>query len=328
MASGLIPALRGAYPDAHIAWLAEPGPAVLLNANPRLDEVIVWPRPRWRELARQRRYPTLFRELRSFVSGLRRRGFTQVLDLQGLLKSGVWAWLSGTPERIGLGSKEGSQYLMTRTLSRRGEDRRIGAEYRKLAGVLGCDPRAFRLDIEVGESDARQAQKQLRDQGMTGAYAVIAPFTTRPQKHWLESRWPELAARIIEDMQLPVVMLGGPDDGGEAQRLTGVEARIMDMTGRLGLAASAAVVKGADLLVGVDTGLTHMGSAFRIPTVALFGATRPYLDPDAPDTRILYKGLPCAPCRYNPTCGGAYTCMREIAVNEVMEAAVSAMGRQ
>ena len=109
MASGLIPALRRAHPDAHIAWLAEPGPAVLLNANPHLDEVIVWPRPRWRELGRQRRYFALLRELRRFVSGLRRRGFTQVLDLQGLLKSGVWAWLSGAQQRIGLGSKEGNQ---------------------------------------------------------------------------------------------------------------------------------------------------------------------------------------------------------------------------
>lgn len=328
MASGLIPALRKAHPDAHIAWLCEPGPAVLLNANPHLDEVIVWQRPRWRELGRHRRYHTLLGEVRRFVAGLRYRGFTQVIDLQGLLKSGVWAWLSGAPQRIGLGSKEGSQYLMTRTVSRQGEDRRIGAEYRKLAAVLGCDPREFRLDIEVEHSDARQAQQQLRENGVTVPYAVIAPFTTRPQKHWLESRWPELAARIIGDMQMPVVMLGGPDDRAAAQRIMEAEPRITDLAGQLGLGASAAVVKGAGLMIGVDTGLTHMGSAFRIPTVALFGATRPYLDPDAPDTHILYRKLPCAPCRYNPTCGGAYTCMREIAVNEVMEAAISAMGRK
>ena len=46
MASGLIPALRARWPDAHVAWLAEPAGAVLLEANPRLDEVIRLPRPR------------------------------------------------------------------------------------------------------------------------------------------------------------------------------------------------------------------------------------------------------------------------------------------
>lgn len=325
MSSGVIPALRKAYPDAHIAWLAEPGPDALLRANPRLDEVIAWPRPRWRALWQARRFATLAAEIAGFSRALRRRRFTQVLDMQGLLKSGIWARLSGAPERIGLGSREGSQHFMTRVVSREGRDKRIGAEYRKLAECLGCDPLDFQLDLAVGEEAAWEAAVQLHGLGLGGRYAVIAPFTTRPQKHWVESRWAELAARIAAELDLPVLMLGGPADKAASGRIREHGADLHDLTGRLGLAASAAVVRGAGLLVGVDTGLTHMGTAFRVPTVALFGSTRPYLKPEAPATHIIYKALSCAPCRHNPTCGGAYTCMRDISVDDVMRAAARTM---
>jgi len=46
-ASCLLPALRQAYPNAHLAWLVEPSAAPLLQNNPYLDEVIVWEKGRW-----------------------------------------------------------------------------------------------------------------------------------------------------------------------------------------------------------------------------------------------------------------------------------------
>ena len=64
-----------------------------------------------------------------------------------------------------------------------------------------------------------------------------------------------------------------------------------------------------------------MGSAFRIPTVALFGSTCPYLDAGTPSTVVIYKALPCAPCKRHPTCGGAYTCMSDITVEEIVATA-------
>ncbi|MGE0675095.1 MAG: glycosyltransferase family 9 protein, partial [Methylibium sp.] len=49
-ASWLIPAQRALHPEARIAWLVEPAAAPLLAHNPRLDEVIVWPRAEWQQL--------------------------------------------------------------------------------------------------------------------------------------------------------------------------------------------------------------------------------------------------------------------------------------
>jgi heptosyltransferase-1 len=66
-----------------------------------------------------------------------------------------------------------------------------------------------------------------------------------------------------------------------------------------------------------------MGTALHIPTVALFGSTRPYLRTGTPSTTVMYDALPCSPCRRHPTCDGAFTCMKQLTVARVMEQAMA-----
>lgn len=317
MASPLIRALRDRYPEAHIAWLVQAEAVPLLAANPRLDEVIVWPRGEWQRLWRERRYWQLLKAVRTFRRELRARGFDRVLDIQGLMKSGLLTWMTGAAERVGLGSREGSARLMTRVVDKPRGDQRIGSEYRRMAEALGLDTEPFEMDLALSAEDERFADDFIAERGLQAGYAVICPFTTRPQKHWIEARWPELAAQL----GLPVVMLGGPGDREAATRIAAGGAEIIDMAGETSLSQAAALISRARLLVGVDTGLMHMGIAFAVPTIAIFGSTCPYLDSGRDDTRILYKGLDCSPCRRRPTCDGAFTCMQEIGVDDVLDTA-------
>jgi len=322
MASALIPVLRNAWPDAYIAWLVEPAARDLLRHNPRLDEVIVWPKQEWRQLWHDRRYPELFKRTRQFAKDLRRRRFDLVLDLQGLLKSGAWARLTGAAERIGLGSREGSQYLMTQVISRHADDQRIGSEYLRLARTLGLEPGDFRMDIPIAQTDADYTLRHRHASGINTPYAVFCPFTTRPQKHWFSDRWAQLTRLLPDQLGLPVMLLGGPGDRQAATEIVQLGAgNLVNLTGDTTLGQTAALIDGAQLLIGVDTGLTHLGIALDVPTIGLFGSTRPYLDPAMPKATILYHPLPCSPCRRHPTCEGAFTCMREHTAADVLEAA-------
>lgn len=328
MASALIPALRRSWPDAHLAWLTEPAGADLLRHNPRLDEVLVWPRGEWLRLGRERRYGELVRAVWRFASKLRVRRFDLVLDAQGLLKSALWARLTGAPRRVGLGSREGGQWLMTETLGRMTVSRRIGAEYRFLAEYLGLDPGEFPMDVPVGDRPAARAREALAGVGIRGPYAVFCPFTTRPQKHWFEERWVELAGSLEDATGLAPVVLGGGEDRAAAERIRAASGgRARTLAGETALDESVAVVAGAGLLVGVDTGLTHLGIAHRVPTVTLFGATRPYLDPGTCRAEILYEPLPCSPCKRSPTCHGRFDCMRRHDVEQALEAAKVVLAR-
>ncbi len=323
-ASPLIGALRQRYPQAHIAWLAEPPVREMLSRHPQLDEVIVWDKAAWRRLWRERRFGALWRAMRSFARELRSRNFDTAIDAQGLLKSGVWAWLSGAPRRIGLGSREGSRHLMTEVIDKPAASDMIGSEYRELARRLGLVTTPFPMRVGVGPEDREYAGSLLRASGVEGGYVVICPFTTRPQKHWFDEQWRALAASIREEFELPVVVLGGPGDRSAASALVAGN-EIIDLTGRTSIVQAAAIVAGCRLLVGVDTGLTHLGTAFERPTVCLFGSTRPYLRTDSALTRVIYHPRDCSPCRRNPVCNGAFACMREITPAQVMAASRQVM---
>jgi heptosyltransferase-1 len=327
MASGLIPPLRAAYPNAYIAWLAEAGAADLVRANPRINEVIIWPRAAWLKLWRERRLGALWKAMREFRAQLRARGFDTAIDLQGLLKSGLLAFVSGAAQRIGLRSKEGSQWLMSQVVPQRRDDRRIGSEYRQLTAALGLPEQQFAMDIAVAAADDASAREKLRAAGVGENYIVICPFTTRAQKHWFEERWVELArsfaaADATASAAPQVVMLGGPDDAVAAERIAaGAAGAIHNLAGKTCLREAAALLRGARLAVGVDTGLTHIAIAVGTPTLALFGSTRPYLDPCSSRAKVLYEALPCSPCKRHPTCGGRFDCMRAHSAEGVWRAA-------
>jgi heptosyltransferase-1 len=304
----------------------------LLAHNPRVDELIVWPRAEWRQLWRERRFITLAQRMLALRRTLRDGRFDLVLDLQGLLKSALWSWLSGASRRICLIGREGSHWLATERVipPPQGPSKRMGNEYRHLARHLGAAEDTFQPDLAIGTAARDTARAALRASGIdTEAgqnYAVLCPFTTRPQKHWFEDRWIALAHRLREAGWKPV-LLGGPDDRVAAGRMAAHAPELVNLVGRLKLDASVAAISEAALLIGVDTGLTHMGSALNVPTVALFGSTRPYFDPVAPRSRVLYEKLACSPCRRNPTCGGRFDCMRALEVDRVVEEALGVAER-
>ncbi len=321
MASPMLRVLREACPGVHVSWLVEPQIFDLLKDNPCLDQVLTWPKSAWRQLWRSGRWWQLLREIHTFSRMLRREHFDVALDAQGLLRSRLLAWLSAAPVRIGFASKEPGRFLLTRTVTRGADSPRMGSEYRHLMQELGFDPGPFHPCLDVGEAERVAASHALQSVGIAGRYVALAPFTTRPQKHWVDERWSELARRIGEQFALPVVVLGGPADRDHAVRICAASAgHAASLAGSLRLAETMAVIRGCALLVGVDTGLTHMGPAFDRPTVALFGATCPYRETSRANTTVLYHQLPCSPCRRTPACDGRFPCMQAIAVDEVVAA--------
>ncbi len=325
--SPLAAALRRSRPDAYIAWVVEPGIDALVADDPAIDECIVWPKKRWRALLRSGRWIALAREIGRFRALLRARRFDLALDLHGIFKSAFLAWLSGAPRRIGLGAREGSSRFVTEVVARDGDRARISSEYLHLARHLGLDCGEFLPRLHVAPAAAAFAGKLLREHGLAPRrYVVFAAFTTRPQKHWFDDAWRDLSDRLAAQTGLVALLLGGPADRPAADALVRGATQIVDLVGRTDLAQAAALVREAALVVGVDTGLTHMGVAFAVPTVALFGSTCPYTVTGRGNARVVWRGLACSPCQRAPTCSGRFDCMREITAERVAYEAGLALG--
>jgi heptosyltransferase-1 len=320
MASPILPVLRGAFPEAEICWLLEPHIVDVLKSNPCLDRIMVWPKGAWLKLWKSGRLMELLRQMWAFARDLRRERFDLALDIQGLLRSRLLARCSGAPVRIGFDSKEPGRFLMSRIVSRGADSDRMGSEYLHMMKELGCSPGLFHPCLDVDGRDADVALAELGSAGIVSRFLAIAPFTTRQQKHWFEDRWAELAGTTASTLGMQVVVLGGPGDRDAAARICAeAGAGVLSLAGKLTLAQSMAVIRECTLLVGVDTGLTHIGPAFERPTIALFGATCPYLLTSRTNTVVLYHKQPCSPCRRSPTCDGKYMCMQDVTVAEVLE---------
>jgi len=330
--SPMVRAFRRSYPEARISWLAEFHTKNLIEHHPELDEVLVWNRGAWKKLLKERKYLTLFREARSFIAELRSRKFDVAIDMQGLLRSGVMAFLSGAPTRIGLRPKEGSRFFMTQVVDRhrnKGDRAKVSSEYLYLAQELELDTSEFRMEVPLSPKDRLFAADWFQERELEEGYAVAIPFTTRPQKHWFEDRWAHLLDRVGEEIGIPTVVLGGPGDRDALERIQRMaDTEVLGLVGETSLTQAAAIIEGAALVLGVDTGLTHMGIAFDRPTVTIFGSNIPYTEPPTDRGKVLVHWLECSPCKGNPTCDGDFTCMKLIQAKDVLDAAREVMANE
>ena len=73
-------------PQAHVAWLVEPGIHELLAADPAIDELILWPKAEWKQLWKEKLYGELFGRIHQFRNMLRAKQFDTAIDMQSLLR--------------------------------------------------------------------------------------------------------------------------------------------------------------------------------------------------------------------------------------------------
>lgn len=318
MASGIIEALKNRFPNACLTWMAEPQFLPLVEHHPMLDATLVFPKTTFTNLWRDKKLWSLKKAVSELKSEIRDRQFDLVIDIQGLLKSGIWAWFSNAPERIAFSSKEGMNWLMTKTVSKVKNHPDISSEYRQMALELGCDVSHFSMSVHYPKAIEMALLKKLSIENAQ-RFIVFCPFTTRPQKHWFESHWKILAELVCSLWNIPIYIIGGAGDITQARLLASLGANMTSLCGDLSLLESIALMSSATIVIGVDTGMTHAAISQQTPTIGLFGSTRPYLNTGSDNAKVLYLDKTCSPCRKKPSCDGRYDCMRDISPQAVFE---------
>jgi heptosyltransferase-2 len=127
---------------------------------------------------------------------------------------------------------------------------------------------------------------------------------------------------LIASIQLPIVLIGGPDDkevGVALQQSFG--DHVFNACGNYRINESALFVKHAQSIVSHDTGFLHIACAFNKPTVTIWGATTPALQfsalypsiSDSPRFDAIVPNLKCQPCTKqgsNDCPKGHFNCMQ------------------
>lgn len=308
----LVRAIRARHPDAWISYLTKAAFAPLLDANPRINEVVAYqPSTPLADLARK----------------LRASGFTHRLDLHRSLRSRMLSllvpgrWRTYPKHRV-------ARTTLIRTKQNVYRDRRHVAErYFDAARDLDVRPDDGSLEFFIRRAAIDGAKRFLADQrlGLERTLVAVVPGAQHATKQWPLRSWQHLVMRLTTT-GFDVVVLGGPAEQrlGEDVAAAGAE-RAASAAGRFDIGGTAALIKHARCVVAGDTGPMHLATAVGAPVVALYGPTVEAFGffPYHARATVLERDLDCRPCS---AIGGAHCplkhhhCLSLITPDEVLEA--------
>ena len=265
----VLSALRVRFPAAHITWVVNSSYESLLSGHPDLTDTLPFDRGALKGVRRS--LATAY----SFLTTLRRRRFDLVIDMQGLLRSGVMARLSGAARRVGFASaREGSRYAYTDRIpspalhAAHAVDRMwCVAE----AFGVGHLPKVFRVPLQPAEVDAARHELAALPRPLV-AVAVGAKWLT---KRWPAEHFAELLNRAHAHSGGTAVFVGASDDTPLSQAvIASLRGPALDLTGKTSLPRLSAVLSLADVMLGNDTGPLHLAAALGRPCVAPYTCTK------------------------------------------------------
>ena len=261
------------FPQAQIDWVVEEAYVDLVSLNSGVHRIIPFALRRWRRNLFSR---AIRSEIRSFVRTLREETYDIAFDTQGLLKTGVVMGLArlqpGAP-RVGLANgTEGSGY---ESVSRLFHTRSIPVPVRCHAVLRGRLVAGMALGYPVdrpadfGLISATPVPDQQYGWMPGGDYAVFFHGTARAAKQWPVASWIALA-RQLDAQGIPVLLpWASAQEQQTAQEIAAGSGKCTVLP-RLPMMEAIALARDASLVVGVDTGLTHVAAAFERPTVEIY----------------------------------------------------------
>jgi lipopolysaccharide heptosyltransferase I len=293
-------ALRKNFPQAKISWVVAGNGKEILDLVPGLDKIIVTSSPGWRRKIKNKNQVAL--------------------DFQGLLKSGLIAFLSRARKRTGFSRKNLKEplasFFYTDRLEPIPEDGHVISKNLKLLSKIGIHEDRFEFPLQVPEELSESVRKKLRAFGYSKdkkliVYNLGAAWET---KRWFPEKWAKLIEIVKNEKLFPVLLWGNEKERELAlavNKETGVPPAPFFTVKEV-----IALLKESALLVSGDTFALQAACALSVPVVGIFGPTNPGRNgPFSPTDKIVYHQLECNPC-YQRTCR-TMECLKKISPEEV-----------
>jgi heptosyltransferase I len=183
--------------------------------------------------------------------------------LQGLLKSALWGRQAGVP-LVGYDRHSAREPLaamlysasmpVPRALHAIERSRQLAAMH--LGYAMPETPPRFELKLPSLAWPAPQR------------FGVLIPNASRKEKLWPEARWVAVGRRLRKVGLAPVVLWGTEAEQTMAERIAADCGGSVPPFLKVGEMAS--VLARAELVVGLDTGFSHLGAALGRPTIGIY----------------------------------------------------------
>ena len=261
--------LRRCFPKARIDWCVEEAFTDIPRLHPDVSEIITVALRRWRKTPG---HWDTWREIGAFRKLLGQTPYDAILDTQGLIKSALIA-RQANGRRYGYAAEVAREPLAARFYDETyviPPNAHAVERNRWLAAAAFNTP--VDLPLEYGVTSPAVCFPWLAE----GRHVVLLTATSRDDKLWTEADWRVIAQALIIRGLTPVFPSGNALERQRAERIVAAVPGAI-VAPPLTLHELAGLLGGSDLAIGVDTGLAHLATALRVPTIALYMASDPAL---------------------------------------------------
>lgn len=314
-------AIKDTLPAADVEWVISRNLKGILEGHPLISKLVVFDKDSWKK---PKNFSRTIKEAVHLIKTLRAEHYDFVVDLQGLLRSGLITSLTRSPLKIGFKhAREGSRFFYNKKVSANGVSHAVDKclEAAKTAGA-----RIGKVEFPVYVDDLAREKIENMAGGLR-EYIVIVPSAK-----WETKRWsPENFGALVSRLSVPCVITGGEADKQIVRQvMASAGGRGIDLCGKTDLKELTALIAGAKLLIGNDSGPLHIGTALGVPVIALFGPTDPAktgpygwsevrTGRENKKIKVIKTSIPCSPC-FRKKCREPL-CMSGISVETVLEGA-------
>ena len=271
-------ALRENYPSAKITFLTSKENAVLLQGFREVNEVI----PLDRAVLRSGNPAKVLPEFFGLIKKLRSAKFSLVIDFQGYGETAWLARLTGAPQRWGNVYGRGRKWAYTRGPVYAGKIHPADWNL-SLLRQCGVNLGEIKNEFALPEDALAGARKFFAENKLETARPTLflQPLTSSPAKNWSLNNYLAVA-RHWRARGVQVIFGGGPADRAALQP---VLAENFCVAAGSPLLISAGLARLSSLVVGGDTGLSHLATAMgRRVVIVMMGNSPgfcvPYQHPD------------------------------------------------
>lgn len=230
-------ALKKTFPQARLSWLIDDRWAPLLSGHPAIDDVVIFPRQKFRGAASLNAIP--------WALGLRRIKPDIALDLQGLLRSALMARCSGAHHIVGLAdAREGAGLFYQQTTPVIPGEHSV-RRYLRTLETLGL-PRVVEPEFSLPCGEKPPGWKD------DGPFVLLHPFARGTGKSLGEKH---LLAFCRALRPLRVVLAGT----GELKQP--LPENTLSMLNQTSIAGLIWLIRAASFVVSVDSGPMHIAAA-------------------------------------------------------------------
>jgi len=255
-------------PQAQIDWVVEESFAEIPSWHPAVHEVITVAHRRWRKSwwSRQSR-----KERAVLRDTLRSRHYDVVLDMQALMKS-VWVVRQTRGIRHGLDRKSAREPLASLFY-----DVKHTVKFWQPAIIRQRELAAATFGYQY-EGPPDFGLQAFTDGQTIEPYAVIMPSASRADKLWPSEDWQAVFNRLHEH-GLGLKLLAGNEAEAARGRALIAGRQDAEVLPRMSLTDIAHVLARARIMVGLDSGLTHLSAGLGRPTIGIYKASTPVRTP-------------------------------------------------